>query len=77
MQHVRFLCYDALNGATKKSFDYDHHASDSADRKVPIQKWQEWWAQQTKEQWFLDGQQPPGADGSHLAQPPAGPIQGK
>lgn len=51
-QHIRFLCFDALQSSTGKSFDYDHRISDGIDRRGSVQRWQEWWAAQKSESWF-------------------------
>lgn len=51
-QHVRFLCFDALQSTTGKTFDYDHRISDLGDRRQSVQKWQHWWAAQKGETWF-------------------------
>lgn len=47
LQHIRYLCYDALHATTGKSFEYDHRAVDPTDREVSIGKWQEWWRGQS------------------------------
>jgi hypothetical protein len=56
LQHVRYLCYEALRSVTGKSFDYDHRAADAGDRKKSVQEWQQWWEAQRNDPMFRTGQ---------------------
>lgn len=51
---ARFLCSKSLERATKREVDFDHLATDPAERAESIAVWRRWWAKQSNDPFFHD-----------------------
>ena len=49
---VRFLSYEALRSTTGKDYGYDSRVASKDGRAEAVGKWQQWWEEQKKSQWF-------------------------
>lgn len=51
-KEVRFLCHEALKGATGRDFGFDHLSDNELQRRTSVLGWRQWWSEYSGDPFF-------------------------
>lgn len=69
-KEVRYLCHEALKGATGHDFGYDHLSDKKDQMQVAVLRWRQWWSEYSGDAFFAKNYQ----EQHHLQGEPATPM---
>ena len=56
-KEVRYLCHEALKGATGRDFGYDHLSDNATQRRTSVLGWRTWWSDYSGDPFFASNYQ--------------------